>query len=125
MEYSDLDSICFSDFLNRFSKNYPKSINLIFLDGSGGHTAKKIKIPKNVILYIIPPYSPELNPKERVWQELKKEVSDELFTNLDGLRTFLYDKINKLSKLTLKSLSFYPYIRDFFEPKFPYFYIGV
>jgi putative transposase len=52
-------------------------------------------------LYIIPPYSPELNPKERVWQELKKEVSDELFTNLDGLRTFLYDKINKLSKLTL------------------------
>lgn len=72
MEYSSADIICFEDFLKRFSKEYPDTLNLIFLDGSGGHTAKAIKIPKNIRLHFLPPKSPELNPEERIWQELKK-----------------------------------------------------
>lgn len=115
MEYSVLDSVCFADFLSRFSKQNPKSLNIIFLDGSGGHTAKNLIVPKNVILHLIPPYSPELNPEERIWEELKKEVSDEFFETLDSLRNFLYDKVNNLTKKVLKSLSFYPYIKEYFN----------
>lgn len=114
MEYSVLDSVCFGDFLSRLSREHPKSTNLIFLDGSGGHTAKGLKIPKNVILWIIPPYCPEINPPERVWEELKKYTSDEIFKGLNDLRTFLYDKINNLTLETVNSLTFYPYIKDYF-----------
>lgn len=96
MEYSLLDSICFNDFLNKFSKQYPKYLNLIFLDGSGGHRANDLIIPKNVILKFIPAFSPELNPQERVWQDLKKEVKGEIFEDLDNMREYLYDKINLL-----------------------------
>ena len=39
MEYSVLDSVCFSDYLSKFSRETPKSLNIIFLDGSGGHIA--------------------------------------------------------------------------------------
>ena len=125
MEYSVLDSVCFNNFLSKFSRENPKSLNIIFLDGSGGHTAKRINIPKNIILHIIPPCCPELNPEERIWEELKGEVSDEIFNNLQGLRTFLYDKINKLTKKALKSLSFYPYIREYLSPKFQRCWVGV
>ncbi len=125
MEYSALDSVCFSDFLSKFSRENPKSMNIIFLDGSGGHTAKSVKTPENIILHVIPPCCPELNPEERIWEELKSDTSDEIFKDLDSLRTFLYDKINKLTKNILKSLSFYPYIREYFIPKFQVFWIGV
>ena len=125
MEYSVLDSVCFGDFLSQFSKQNPKSTNLIFLDGSRAHTAKALKIPKNIILHLIPPYSPELNPKERIWQDLKKETCDELFENLNSLRTFLYDKVNNLTKNMLRSLSFYPYIREYFTPKPTRLWLGV
>ena len=125
MEYSVLDSVCFSDYLSKFSRENPKSLNIIFVDGSGGHTAKDVKIPKNVILHVIPPCCPELNPQERIWEELKDDTSDEIFKDLDSMRVFLYDKINSLTKKALKSLSFFTYIREYFVPKFQSCWIGV
>ena len=125
LEYDKLDGICFEDYLRRFSKENKKSMNLIFLDGAKAHKSMEIEIPPNIRLYFIPACSPELNPEERVWQELKKEVSWELFDDLNGLRKFLYQKIKDLSKLSLKSLTFFPYIRKVFQPIRPFFWNGV
>jgi transposase len=41
------------------------------LDKAGWHVAKDVKIPSNLSLLHLPPYSPELNPQEQVWQHLK------------------------------------------------------
>ena len=63
----------------------------LIIDNAGWHTSKELKIPKNITLIPLPPYSPELNPMEQVWQWLKrKHLSNICFKNYD-------DIIDKLS----------------------------
>ena len=42
-----------------------------FLDGAGWHSSKTLVVPENISLLPLPPYSPELNPVENVWQYLR------------------------------------------------------
>lgn len=55
-------------FLNQFSQINPGELKITIMDNAAFHHAKKLKIPDNIIPIYIPPYSPELNPAERVWQ---------------------------------------------------------
>ena len=71
MEFNTVDSACFEAFLNSFSKQYPDFMNIIILDNASFHKSKKINIPENIFLLFQPPYSPELNPTERIWLHLK------------------------------------------------------
>lgn len=41
------------------------------LDNGRFHQAKSLKLPENVVLLFLPPYAPELNPIERLWQDIK------------------------------------------------------
>jgi transposase len=45
---------------------------LLICDGAGWHqTGKKLRVPDNVTLLPLPPYAPELNPMENVWEYLR------------------------------------------------------
>ena len=70
---SHLDSDCFQLFLDEFSQDYPHHLNVMQLDNSAFHKARKLKIPENIVLLFQPAYSPYINPIERFWQHLKKE----------------------------------------------------
>ena len=48
----------------------------MFLDQAGWHRSKELKVPKNIRLVAIPPYSSELNPTEHVWEELREKYFD-------------------------------------------------
>jgi len=48
-----------------------------------------LHIPKNIALCFIPPYSPELNPAEKVWAFLKKKITNMAFKTLEALQDFL------------------------------------
>lgn len=50
----------------------PKAHAIIVLDGAGYHTAANLKIPGNITLLPLPPYAPELNPVENIWQYLRQ-----------------------------------------------------
>ena len=55
-------------FLDRFAANLAPGVHAaLLLDQAGWHVAKAIAVPANVSLVHLPPYSPELNPVERVW----------------------------------------------------------
>jgi transposase len=61
-------------FLEEFSKiNKDKKI-VIIMDGAGWHQSKKLIIPTNIRIIILPPYSPELNPTEKLWQYIKDNI---------------------------------------------------
>jgi hypothetical protein len=45
---------------------------LLLLDGAGWHKSKKLRVPTNITLKVLPPYSPGLNPVELVWQWLNQ-----------------------------------------------------
>ena len=60
-------------FLAEVAKRHSDKHILMFLDNAGWHTAKDLKIPQNIRLVPLPPYSPELNPTEHIWDELREK----------------------------------------------------
>jgi transposase len=59
-------------FLREFSNSLPDDEHAVLIwDGAGFHTSKKVRVPANVTLIQLPPYSPELNPLENLWHYLK------------------------------------------------------
>lgn len=60
-----------SIFLNTLSEQQKDERIIVCLDKAGWHTTKQLIIPNNIILWFLPPYSPELNPVELIWRELR------------------------------------------------------
>ena len=65
-----------------------------------------IIIPDNVRILHIPPYTPEMNPIEQIWKELRKVgFRNEFFQSLDKVVDRLCDTINSLKMDTVKSIT--------------------
>ena len=59
-------------FLERFAHGLEPGVHAgLILDRAGWHVARRLPVPANVTLVPLPPYSPELNPVENLWQYLK------------------------------------------------------
>lgn len=110
MEYSHLDSRCFEHFLHHLSGLYADSLNVIQLDGASAHTAWEIEIPDNVILLFQPPHSPELNPIERLWQDLKRDFKGVSFAHLNDLKVAITETLAEMTPAWIASLTQYPFI---------------
>jgi len=74
-----------------------------------GTTQKNLKIPANVSILLVPPYSPELNPAELIWRQLRqRKLSNRLYPTIDDLEAAVDDawlwisrQQDKLSNLCL------------------------
>lgn len=97
-------------FLDRFAAAHPDTLNVLLLDNSRCHTAAKLHIPPNIVLLFQPPSSPEVNPAERVWQDLKDALAWQCFTNLQALQNEVVRLVTAYTAPTLQSLTAYPYI---------------
>jgi transposase len=54
---------------------------LVLVDRAGWHLSRKLVVPENLTLLLLPPRSPELNPVETVWQFLRENwLSNRIFT---------------------------------------------
>jgi hypothetical protein len=70
MPYVGIDAM--NQHLVEISANVsPDAIALVVFDGAGWHKSPKLIIPENVVLLKLPPYAPELNPTENIWQYLR------------------------------------------------------
>jgi hypothetical protein len=79
---------------------------VLVLDGAGWHVAKALKVPSNITLLHLPPYSPELNPVERVWSYLKSHyLSNRVFRDYKQLMTVSRHVWNTLYPDQLRSLT--------------------
>jgi transposase len=59
--------------LDEISKNVTSGYHAILvMDKAGWHKSKGLKIPRNISIVKLPPYSPELNPMEQAFQQLRK-----------------------------------------------------
>jgi transposase len=110
MEMPYLNSSLFQVFLDQFAAAYPDSLNLLVLDQSGAHTAKRLIVPSNVRLVFLPPYSPELNPIERVWRALKDQLAWLQFPDIETQQAYVSDLVCAYDNATLQSLTAYAYL---------------
>jgi len=110
LEFSHLDGVCFQIFLEQLASEYPEYLNIVQLDNGRFHYSSSLKIPDNILLLFQPPYSPELNPIERVWHYIKQKLSWEIYENLDALKEKVRAELEELSLLTIASITGWDYI---------------
>ena len=111
-EFSHVDGVCFQEYLHWFAQEYPQELHLIQLDNGRLHTWSELELPENVILVFQPPYSPQVNPIERLWKEIKKHIKWELFDNLEELRGKLSKVLLELTPLTVASVTGWDFILE-------------
>jgi len=71
-------------FLEEIARRYRGEFILMFMDRAGWHNSKSLRTPANMKLAFLPPYSPELNPQEQIWDELReKYFGNRLFKNIE------------------------------------------
>lgn len=110
LELPNCDTENFQEFLNEFSNQNPKEFKIMVLDNGAFHKAKKLKIPDNIGLIFLPPFSPELNPAEKVWSVLKRKFTNNLYSSLDEISIFITESLKELNNQTIKSICGYNYI---------------
>jgi transposase len=80
-------------FLELFSQTLPEDEHAVMVwDGAGFHRAKTLRIPANISVVELPPYSPELNPIENLWHYLKSHFwSNRAYDDYDALEQAAMD----------------------------------
>jgi transposase len=88
-----------SEFLRQFSTTIPSDEQAVMLwDGAGFHASKQLRVPDNVTLVTLAPYSPELNPIENLWRYLKSHCwSNRAYDDYDDLEQAAVDAWNKVA----------------------------
>lgn len=106
---------CTNVFLDELSKEYIDDTILLCCDGAAWHKSKNLIIPENIVLFFIPPYTPEMNPIEQIWKELRKRgFKNEVFTSLEKVIDRLCDTINSLTNSVIHSITCRSWISDCF-----------
>jgi transposase len=115
LELPYCNSECFQIYLNEFSKHKPTELKIVVLDNGAFHKVKSLIIPNNIVLVFLPPYSPELNPAEKIWWLIKQEFVCKTFTTLKKLSNYLAKIITKIiNKKVVKSICGFDYLQFFF-----------
>jgi transposase len=100
--------------LDEFSKQDPDEFKIIILDNGAFHKAAQLEIPPNITLLFIPPYTPELNPAEKIWRHIKDAIANEVFPTIDDLSNRLCQEVKALSEQIVKSITgFQVYLTNF------------
>src|SRR5512143_1487523 len=84
-----LDGGCLEVFLQAFRQAYPADDIVLVLDGSGSHGSGAVTWPAGIQPVRLPPYSPELNPAERWFEDLRGTLANLVFESLDALMAAL------------------------------------
>jgi transposase len=97
-------------FLDAFAAQYADTFTILILDNSPAHTARSLCIPENVALVFQPPHCPEVNPVERVWQELRAKLAWLRLPHIELLEDELVAWLARYPAAALQSLTAYPFL---------------
>jgi transposase-like protein len=106
-----MDDGCLEMFLAELSKSYPEHHLIIVLDGAPSHRSEKIVHPENISFLMLPPYSPELDPAERWFEEFRRELSNRVFESVAEMQEALSETLEPYweDPALLKRLTGYPW----------------
>ena len=87
----------------------PNKHILLVIDGAGWHRSARLRIPEGIHLQILPPYSPELQPAERLWRLADEPLANRCFDSLEQLEDVLEERCRTLTSMTedIRALTHY------------------
>lgn len=105
LELPYVNTVCLNIFLDELSKSYPNDTIILVMDGAGWHKSKKLERPANIEIIYLPPYSPELNPVERLWEHIKRyTIRNKVYLTLASIKDAVAHFINNLPQEDIKTL---------------------
>ena len=108
-------------WLNVVYKNFAIDANvsekkkvLLVEDNAGWHSSKKVEVPAGITIAFLPPYSPELQPAERLWQLVDEPLVNQNFETIDEIEEILIKRCNVLNnmKKEVKDLTNYHWLNN-------------
>ncbi len=100
-------------FLGYVGQRHSEQFVVMVLDGAPSHQALRLPVPENMALVRLPPYSPELNPVEHLWDEIReKYFANRVFDSLGAVMAQAQDALVdwEASPDAVRSLSAWPWI---------------
>jgi transposase len=111
-----LDTAVINVFLKQMAGQIPRNVHVVLIwDQAGFHTAGRLKVPPNMTLLPLPPYSPELNPAENLWHYLRSHHwSNREYADWDALDEAACEAWQKtcLDAELIKSVCRAPYVEQ-------------
>ena len=105
-----INTDCMQLYLDELAKEIDEEI-IIIMDGAGWHKSKELVIPRNIQVIYLPPYSPELNPVERLWLYIKKStIYNKIYETLEELEETIGNFIVSLQSNTIAQICNYNYM---------------
>lgn len=104
-----------SCFLEQVSLAHKGDFTVMVVDGASSHKSKELKVPENVALVLLPPYSPELNPAEQLWNWLRKNYfANKVFDSLDAATHQAEFGLSEMEsdRAAMASLTNWPWIKS-------------
>ncbi len=104
---------CMQIFVDEVGRRHPDRRIVMVLDGAGWHRSDALSVPPNMRLLYLPPYAPELNPAEHVWDELREKFfHNKVFDSLDALEDQLEIALRAIESdlPCIKSIVSWPWI---------------
>src|SRR5258706_11880547 len=101
-------------FLAQVAQDFADYFIVTLVDQAGWHRAKDLQVPENIRLIFQPPYSPEVNPVEHLWEEVReKYLHNRIFSSLEDLADVLCQALHELTEdqERLRSMMFFPHFR--------------
>lgn len=109
----DVNTECMQIFLDEIARRYPNENIVMVMDGAGWHRSHSLRLAENLRLLLLPPYSPELNPVEHLWDELReKSFHNRVFDSIGALESHLVDALRHMeeTKDAVKSIAGWDWI---------------
>lgn len=110
---SQMNTQRMNEFLDQVSVEYPDDFIVMIVDGASSHRGKDLIIPENIRLLPLPAYSPELNPQEHLWDEIReKAFPNRVFDSLAGVKKQLKSGLVRLARnrKCVSSITAWPWI---------------
>jgi transposase len=114
---SKMKTVNMSAFLNHVSQRHPDDFVVMILDGAFFHRSQDFRVPENMATVKLSPYSPELNPAERLWDDIReKEFANRVFDSLGAAIAQAAIGLKRLEKApeALRSLTGWDWILNSF-----------
>ncbi|MDD3436523.1 MAG: IS630 family transposase [Candidatus Gastranaerophilales bacterium] len=107
------DTQCMNIFLEYISKTYVDYFIIMQADGAGWHKSKGLKIPENIRFVFQSAYSPQLNPTEHIWDEIREKfMNNKTFNSIKEVVNALSDGLNRLRMNVerIKTMTSFPHL---------------
>ena len=118
--FSMISPFCNTNAMNIFLKDvseyYPNYRIVMVMDSAGWHTTNHLELPENIIVLPLPPYSPQLNPVEHIWDYIReqKKFNNYTFDSLNSVEIQLTQALKGLhqEKEEMKSMCNFKWINS-------------